>query len=207
MPYRALSIPAHVAPHVAGVVRRLEDHYFRDVHCLLRLPIPNYRLTAGCNFTIAQVLMSVIGGLSTTLYGHGGESGRRFKRLLIDFYPWDLEPLLTVTPTQGAEVIYSVFRNPLAHNLGLDIEKKARTLEVKVKRLATKGGTRGLTEKAVELLERTDGRITMSPTVTLRSGATVLLVEALYWGTRVMIERLLNDATRMTRAEAYLASL
>ena len=207
MPYQTVSIPAHTLPRVTALIRRLEDHYFRDVHCLLRLPVPNYRLTAGCNFAIAQVLMSVVGGLSTTLYARGGESGRRFKKLLIDYYPWDLEPSHTVTPQQGAEVIYSVFRNPLAHNLGIDVGKKARTPAVKVKRLGTKGGKRGLPEKTIELLERADGRVTMSATVTLRSDATVLLVEALYWGIRVMIERLVNDGPRMSCAETYLASL
>ncbi len=207
MPYRIVSVPAHVPPRVTALVRRLEDHYLRDVHCMLRLPIPDDGLTAGCNFAITQTLTSAIGGLSTTLYEHSGGSGRRFKDLLVAYYPWDLEPTQTVTPKQGAEVIYSVFRNPLVHNLGLDIGKKARSLKVNVKRLSTNGGTRGLPEKIIERIEDTKKRFRMSASVTVSSDATVLLVEALHWGIRVMIERLVNDTPRMKRAEAYLASL
>ena len=175
---------------------------------MLRLPIPDEGLTAGCNFAIAQTLTSAIGGVSTTLHAHRGGSGQRFKDLLGTYYPWDLEPTQTVTPKQGAEVIYSLFRNPLVHNLGLDIGKKARTRKVNVKRLATNDGRRGLSEETIEQIEDTKKRFQkMSATVTVSSDSTVLLLEALHWGTRVMIERLVNDAPRMKRADAYLASL
>jgi len=32
------------------------------VHTMLRLPVPNYRLRAGCNFAITHVLTTAIGG-------------------------------------------------------------------------------------------------------------------------------------------------
>jgi hypothetical protein len=207
VPYVMLNIDPSTPPHTLNVVRRLEDHFFRDVHCMLRLPVPNYRLVAGCNFAITQVLTAAIGGLSTTLYSHSGPTGHRFKGLLTDYYPWNREPSTPLTPSKRAEIIYSIIRNPLTHDLGLDLEKKAKTPKVKLKRLVTSNKTRGLPEKTIELLEATDRRFTMSGTVVVRADATVVLVEALYWGLRCMVESLTRDSARMANAEAFLAKV
>jgi hypothetical protein len=207
MSYRNLNIDPTIPVHVARLIKQLEAHYLIDVHSMLRLPIPNYRIMAGCNFAIAHVLMATVGGISTTLYSYSGGKGARFKGLLIDYYPWGLEPAQSLSPEQSADIIYSVFRNPLTHDLGQDIEKKAKTPLVKIKRLATKNKTRGLPEKAIERLENTTKRPNMSPTVITRSDATVLLVEALYWGIRKMIENLVADRSRITTAESFLSSL
>jgi hypothetical protein len=93
---------------------------------MLRLPQPNHGLPAGCNFAIAQVLAAAVSGISVTLYSHTGYKWTRFKDLLKDFYPWSLEPGNTVTPQDGAEVIYSLIRNPLTHDLGLDLDNKRK---------------------------------------------------------------------------------
>jgi hypothetical protein len=207
MTYRNLKIDPGAPTTVRQLVKQLESHYLSDVHSMLRLPIPNYRILAGCNFAIAQVLLATIGGVSTTLYSHSGGKGKRFKDLLVDYYPWKHEPHSTVTPSQAAEIIYSVFRNPLTHDLGLDIEKKAKTPLVKLKRRVTKNKTRGLPEKEIEALEKTAARPNMSATVVVRPDATVLLVEALYWGVRGMIEELVADKARMKAADSFLASL
>jgi hypothetical protein len=207
VPYVMLSINPSTPPHALGVVRRLEDRFFRDVHCMLRLPIPNYRLVAGCNFAITQVLTAAVGGLSTTLYSHSGPKGQRFKGLLTDYYPWNREPPNSLSASQRAEIIYSIIRNPLTHDLGLDLEKKSNTQKVKLKRLTTKNKIRGLPEKTIESLETTDRRFTMSGTVVVRADATVVLVEALYWGIRCLVESLTHDAARMANAETFLAKL
>lgn len=207
VPYRPLNVAAATPPRVRRLITSLESHYFSDVHTMLRLPVPNYRLTAGCNFAIAQVLTGAIGGISVTLYSHTGSKGQCFKGLLVNHYPWKLEPGNVVTPEDGANTIYSVVRNPLTHDLGLDLEKKRKTPKVLLKRLGTKEKTRGLPEKTIEVLERSDRRLVMSPTVTVRSDATVVLVEALYWGVRLMVEHLTRDNTRMQAAEAFLARI
>lgn len=207
MPYTPLNLDTATPPRVRNLINGLERHYLSDVHCMLRLPIPNYRLTAGCNFAIAQVLTGAIGGISVTLYSHTGSKGQRFKGLLVDHYPWTLEPGNAVTAAQGADVVYSVVRNPLTHDLGLDLENKRKTAKVVMKRLGTKGKTRGLPEKTIETLERSDRRLVMSPTVVIRPDATVLLVEALYWGVRMMIEHLSRDRGKTHAAEAFLARI
>lgn len=205
MPYRQLKVDPKAPARVKALVERVENHYLRDVHCMLRLPLSHYGLTAGCNFAIAQVLMATIGGVSVTLYSQSGRSGRSFKNLLVDYYPWDLEPKTTLKPANGAEIIYSVFRNPLTHDLGLGLEKKATTPKVLIKRLVTENKTRGLPEATIERIEDTENRFRMSATLTAQPDATVLLVEALYWGVRVMLERLTRDASRIQKADTFLA--
>src|SRR5262249_20998612 len=120
MAYKALDLDPKTPPRVKSLIRSLENHYFSDVHTMLRLPEPDHELLAGCNFSLAQVLAAAVSGLSVTLYSNTGGSGKRFKGLLEDFYPWSAEPKNAVSPVDGAEVIYSVIRNPLTHDLGLD---------------------------------------------------------------------------------------
>lgn len=154
--------------------------------------------------------MAVIGGVSTTLYHHTGNVGERFTGVLTDYFPWDLEPSGAVAPKDAADVIYAVFRNPITHDLGLDLKKKSPGLQVKIKRLKTStrsGADRGLTESQIEVLEASPVRPRMSATVTVASHKKVLLIEGLYWGTRRMIERLTADSKRMNTAEKFLASL
>jgi hypothetical protein len=56
--------------------------------------------------------MALIGGISTMLYAQrDGKPGVDFKGLLVDFYPWSQEPKLSVTPQEGAQIMYDVFRN------------------------------------------------------------------------------------------------
>jgi hypothetical protein len=176
---------------------------------MLRLPIPTYRLSSTCTFSCAQSLLALIDGISTMLYAHrDGRPGKDFKDLLIDFYPWDQEPTPGVTPQEGAKIVYDIFRNPLTHNLGAHVRKKATTPKVKIKRGGRGGGKKsGLTEKMIERLEH-ELRPGVSGTVTVRVGdATVLFVEPLFWGVRVMLSRLLKDGTRIAKAEAFLAKV
>jgi len=207
MSYTRLELDPSTPAHVRQVITSLENHYFSDVHTMLKLPRPDRRLTAGCNFTIAQILAAAISGLSVTLYAHSGGKGNRFQSLLVNYFPWNREPTSGVTPQRGAETIYSVFRNPLTHDLGLDLENKAKTPRVKVKRLASMNKATGLSEKQIILLESTNQRPSMSAAVTIRADATVLLVEALYWGTRCMVEALTRDRSRMATAESFLVKI
>jgi hypothetical protein len=96
------------------------------------------------------------------------------------------------------------YANPVFNSL-LSIKwspSRARTI---VRRMQSK--TRGLPEKTIERLESSTQRLNMSAAVTVRSDATVLLVEALYWGTRCLVEELSRDKARMAAAEAFLRRL
>ncbi len=207
MAYVPLALDPEPGPRVKNVIRRLEDHYFRDVHAMLRLPAPAMDISPGCNFAIAQVLASVVSGVSVTLYKHSGHKGARFKGLLVDYYPWSEEPEPPEDTSEAARLIYALVRNPLTHDLGLDLETKCRTQRVVVKRLLTDRKTCGHTDQGVEALETTARPRRMSPTIKVQGERVVLLVEALYWGIRKMLLNLNADRKRMAAAEAFLESL
>jgi hypothetical protein len=202
------SCPQIVADFIRGVV---EDHFFADVRAMLRLPLPDLGITAGCNFAALEVLMAVVGGVSVTLFdAQGGkETGNRgelFRTLLTEAYPWTREP----TPLTGralvgvdaSKVIYSTFRNPLTHSLG----KREHRAVVKVNRVRPE--TSGLSEQTLETLESRADFPTMAkeplPTVWERSDATVIFVERFYWGVRMMIETLSGNEARMSIAASLL---
>ena len=207
MPYRPLVRPSGLPPNVARLIWKLERHYLTPVHAMFRMPVPNYCMVGEFQFSLAQILLGAVAGVSTTLYARSGSNGYRFLQLLINYYPFDQEPTNTVPVPDAARTLWLVFRNPLAHDLGFDLEKKAKTPEVKVLRVLTKNGTRGLTEKKIESLEDTSVRPMAKPTLAIRADATVLFVDALYWGVRCMLETLLADTNRVQSAEAFLASI
>src|ERR1051325_7032214 len=124
MAYRRLRIDPAMPSHVAEFIREHVDMQFHDVHCLLRLPLKAADLEAGCNFTAAAFLLSMVGGISTALYRQDGGDGVRYRGLLERFYPWDLEPSDGVGRNEGSRDLYALFRNPLAHALGLDTKTK-----------------------------------------------------------------------------------
>lgn len=207
MSYQPLVIRTSTPTRIKQLLKSVEDHYFRDVHTMLRLPEPDLNLLAACNFAITQVLAATVSGISVTLYSHTGGAGRRFRSLMEGFYPWSSEPGNAVTPQAGAEVIYSVIRNPLTHDLGLDLPNHRQGQKIKIKRLAMHNKSRGVSDGFIEQLEGPVRPTPMSPTVTVRPGETVVLVEAFYWGIRKMIENLCLDQSRMQAADKFLASL
>jgi hypothetical protein len=174
---------------------------------MLRLPAPKIGVTAGCNFAIFQVLASVVSGISVTLYKHSGGTGARFKGLLVDYYPWSEEPQPPNDPSLASEQIYSLFRNPLAHDLGLDLKTKSRAQKVIVKRILTGKKTSGRSEKGITELEGVARPPGMSPTIKIQSNRVILTVDAFYWGIRRMLVNLNTDGKRIAEAEKFLESL
>lgn len=203
MAYRPLLLPAGPGPHATDLIRRLEGHYLQDVHAMLRLPQPSVDIHAGCNFAIAQVLCAVIGGLSTTLYMQEGGNGHRFKGILIDYYPWDEEPIDERRDSEHAALIYSMFRNPLTHDLGLDLHSASRSPKAIVKRLVVQAQQVGHTERGVEDLEADQRPGNLSPVLRRDRERVVLMVEAMYWGVRRLIVRIAADTERMAGAESF----
>lgn len=151
--------------------------------------------------------MSVIVGVSTTLYEQIGKVCVRFIGVLEEYYPWDLEPKGILQKKDAVNAIYNIFWNPLTHDLGLDVKKKSKGLTVKIEHRKTqtkRGRDRGLTEKQIESLEMSKTRPTMPATVTAKSQKIVLLVEGLYWGVRNMIEGLSVDQKKNAACRGFL---
>ena len=99
---------------------------FADVRSMLRLPLPEQGITdsagyGGCNFAVATVLCNLVSGISVTVFRPASLSNNRigsgivFRQLLENFYPWEPGD----NGSEGAEALYSYFRNPLTHALGV----------------------------------------------------------------------------------------
>ncbi len=196
MAYQALqmnpSTPAPVKNFICGHL----DMLFHDLHCMLRLPMPESGLDAGCNFAAATFLLDLISGISTALYAGPGGSGARFQTVLRKYYPWEMEPPGGVDGKTGSSALYKIFRNPLVHALGLGNERVAI-------------GKSGLPEDLLENLERSVTRPPSGPAeATIKvypaDNRMDLLVEGLYWGVRCMVLRLTGDLSLMAQVAGRL---
>jgi hypothetical protein len=54
---------------------------------MLRLSLPALGMTAGCNYAVADVLLTHIAGLATVFYDAGDEPRDRFGGILKKHYP------------------------------------------------------------------------------------------------------------------------
>ena len=213
MGYQPLRIDPRSPKTVREFIRDHLDMQFHDVHCLLRLPLKGKGLDAGCNFAAAGFLLSVIAGLSTALFKQTGFDGDRFKELLEKYYPWDLEPAEGVRkPEEGSKILYDLFRNPLAHALGLDTKQIGKRSAKRVVLWRDKRRIRlvigkgpGLSEARLQKLEQARVRPRDARGTLLRSRRKrVLLVEGLYWGVRELVDRLTHDSVLMKDARKFL---
>jgi hypothetical protein len=199
MAYRPLSVDAQTPRMVRDFIRVHLDMQFHDVHCMLRLPLPEHDLYAGCNFAAANTLLSLVSGCSVTLYHQGSQprkSGEFFRGVLREFYPWDFEPPEGAAKEDSISLLYYQFRNPLAHAFGVQ-EANQNNLVLTI----GKGNHR---EADIEALEQPTNRPTGLPTIAATGGSTTLIVEGLYCGVREMVCRLTADKKRMNATERYL---
>ena len=115
-------------PKVLDFVENHLSMQFGDIRSMLRLPLPRLSIDNGCNFAVAAVLCNLVSGISVTIFkpsksirtNRKGKkewvgSGEAFKQLLKNFYPWEPGDNLT----DGSKALYDLFRNPLAHALGV----------------------------------------------------------------------------------------
>jgi len=213
MPYRPLattrapkSIRVFVAKHI--------DMQFADVHAMLRLPLTEDGLEAGCNFSCVSTLCGLIAGASTIFYSQSGSNRDRFRGVLNDYYPWTLQPKGGASQSESVEAIYADYRNPLAHAWAVSTKEVGKHPN---KRVIMDGSARvlgvvkqALTEEAVATLEAPSGRAPswLTPVVVRNAaGGFDLYPHSLYWGTRRMVERLTRDRTRMQQAIALFATM
>ncbi len=214
MTFQRLAHGPCVPYRVMHIINKAEE-YLEDVHTFLRLPLPNLGLSAGGNYSIALVLFGVIDGLSKTIHPiesqknpNSRKKDPQFVTLLEDYYPWDLEPPKdSVTHRRACEDLYFCYRNELVHGLASSapadpahhrasiykVEKFTALSEVEIENL----------EKAVER-PHIRGRL-LSATVRYRASddTMFILMEALYWGVRRMIERITYQESIMRKAEAH----
>lgn len=168
---------------------------FDDVRGMMKLPLPQVGIGAGCNFAVVATLCNLISGISVVLYtpkGPNGGSGKKFKELLEEFYPW--EP--GEKKAEKAKVIYDLVRNPLAHSLGV---LKKGSLPISIVKDT-------LTEAQLEEMENSSVRPIWVPlAVTGGSTKYVLSVWGLYWGVFHLVWRLAKSTNQMHQADKRIA--
>lgn len=192
MAYHQLSLPAGLPVDLENLVRKQLEPQLIDAHAMLRLPIAgDPGLQGGCNLAVAQVLLSLISGSSVTLYDPGaltrrGDRTRLFKQILVDYYPWDQERHIAGAQidADAAGKLYRLFRNPLAHTLGVIDPQDNPTGQ----RIVVEKGS--FAEEVIDSDERSTARPTDWVHPTLRQEGTdlTLWVRSFYWGVRSMIE-------------------
>ena len=97
--------------------------HLQDVRAMLRLPLPEVGITAGCNFAALHVLLNVLSGLSRLMGASPKRTDSAFRAFVARWYPWRLEPGgSTFRQKRGTEALYDSFRTGFSHDLGLLLE-------------------------------------------------------------------------------------
>jgi len=202
----ALQINENIPDAVKDFIRVYVERQFSDARSMMMLK-------HCCNFAITALLVNLISGMSTVFYDQRGDSGRRFKNLLREFYPWEPEQPKIISCEDVIECLYDILRNPLVHSLGVPTEVvkagKGQPSHVIVASPSARsfGIDRAwLPEHLLEQLEQSPqaaGPILSEET----AGGRTLHIECLYWGVRTMLSRLTNDAARMRQSAIFLAPL
>jgi hypothetical protein len=199
----------HYGPEARAIVRATLDRavrpHLQDVRAMLRLPLPEAGITAGCNFAAVHVLLNVLSGLSRLMESGPINSGKAFKTFAEKRYPWKLEPLAsTYRRKRGTAVLYDYFRNGFSHDLGLLLESEGPDAKGHVRaRFSTASMSLGVMKTAslpprtlVELDEVERRPPWLGPTVFREQSGTLFVdAVALYWGVR----RLIFDHTSKPR--------
>lgn len=208
MAYQALSLPPGIPKDVESIIRNQLEPQLIDAHAMLRLPIrEDPGLQGGCNFAATQVLLSLVSGVSVTLYdpnalSRRGDRGKLFKDVLVNHYPWDQERNIAGAQlgANAAEQLYGLFRNPLAHTLGvIDPQDNPSGRRVIVEKGSIPENDIELTEKAVT--RPSDWR---NPTLREEGKNLILWVRSLYWGVRKMIEDVAHVRVQSKESLSYI---
>ena len=125
--YQSLLLPKGLETGTAKLIRDQLEPQLADVHAMLRLPIVgDPGLQGGCNLSATQVLLSVVSGVSVTVHDPSAltrreDRGKLFREVLEKHYPWNEEQHVPGARlgADAAADLYSLFRNPLAHTLGV----------------------------------------------------------------------------------------
>lgn len=194
--YRLMCGPAATA-YVKGSIDAAVRPHMHDVRAMLRLPLPEVGITAGCNFAALHVLLNVLSGLSRLMGPSPANSGKAFKSFVKRWYPWRLEPAQSrFRQTRGTDVLYNTFRNGFAHDLGLSLESGAlNKRNVRRDRLRIGGPAPGVIKQASLLpdalieLDNVNLRPAWLGSTVVREGRRGVLVDAvaLYWGIRRLV--------------------
>jgi hypothetical protein len=201
--YTPLALPVDLEPAVAGLVCAHVEPFFHDVRSMLRLPIPSEGLVAACNWTLTEILCSVISGVSRVFQAPSAKTGDLFGQIL-SYYP-DESALPRALPTSDVQAeLYETFRCNLAHSLGLSVDRVGNPTPL-ARRTSVARGTEGLDDARIGLLEQPARPSWLPPTLELNDGILRLYPEALYYGTRCLVIAVCSDSARVADASRFIA--
>ncbi len=215
MSYVPVTLPSNLPSIIGGFIRGPVEDYLRDVHFLLSTMNPNAHPKVQIQTPIALTVLAALAGVSKVLYWRktvdgGFETGDRklFEGFLVDFYPADLDPPTGVNMQEAAKILYGVFRCPIVHSLRTDGQDDLPTF-ARVPGYVSKIGRvfRGTAdaEQRVEQMERDHIRPGSDTWLVVRTDATVLWLDSLYWGLRKAIERWALDKAQVNGAAPRVA--
>ena len=193
-------------PNVSDFVEKHLSMQFGDVRSMLRLPLPKSGIEYGCNFAATATLCNLVSGISVTIFkpskstrtNHKGKSvwigsGEAFKQLLKSCYPWEPGD----NPTDGAKALYDLFRNPLAHALGVH-GKSSYQIDIK---------KNPLPNRQIEKIEKSSVRPHwLSPGISGSGIKWEVVTEGFYRDVFHMFWNLTKDNQQMTDAEQRFLS-
>jgi len=195
--------------NLAELLKNQVDMQFDDLRTLLRLPIAEHGLTAGCNLAVAMILFNLIAGASVCLFeaslkglSDRKDRTRRFKEVLVHFYPWQGESLSVLN---CVNCIYDSARNPLAHSFGLDDPNQNRFEVILQKEPLS-------TDQILELEDATIRPTRTPPTIASRRqtsfGTTrvTLSVPTIFWGVHRMFRALISDPLQADAANTLVGN-
>jgi hypothetical protein len=174
--------------------------HLHDVRAMLRLPLPDLDISAGCNFAALHVLLNVLSGLSRLMGPGPKHTERHFREFTRRWYPWNLEPRGGYSSVRGTNALYGRFRNGFSHDLGLSLEELVTSrrpnrprrvrLRFRVKQeLIAVRKQPSLSSSQLLVLDDVETRpLWLGPTVINDTdGSVVVDVLAVYWGVRRLI--------------------
>ncbi len=194
-----------------------------EVHAMLLMGAESVQMhRTACPFAIADSLISLVSGFSTVVYRSTlkpGNSGHRFRRLLLEHYPWESEPADGIGKERGPGLLYDAFRNPGSHALRLSTVNEGGLWRMEApgsvdrKIWVVRQLPRGVESWSEESLLQIEQSQTWPDSLFLatlseeskRDKTNIRLsVDALHWGVRRLIESLTHSPKRMEVAAWFL---
>lgn len=203
MSYTPLNIPTSTPSLVQKIIRKSVDPLLDDVHWMLATAVSARGPKQQLQFPIALTLLAAIAGVSTQLLWveKSTNTGERFRTVLRDYYPWEMDSPQGASKKDAVSVLYDVYRNPLMHNLGLRTET---TYQIKIGRILR--GTEDA-EVSVEELEKQKEKPYSKSSLVVTPEKRVLWLDPFYWAVRKTIESWATDSEQVTHAAERLQKM
>jgi hypothetical protein len=197
MPYEPLPIGDHVPAPVRALIESVVDGALKEIRFIMEVnPPPDVGPKGHLQLSLAKLLLSAIDGAAQLLVPGVMGDGGRFKRFLMDNFPWDRVELGGESAVRelASEFMWGSARCALIHRYGLHTKGDLR----KFGRLFT------INDEQLTALER--GQQPGKGFFENFPDRTVVWIEPLYWCLRQAIVKALDTSDKANAVEAYIKS-